>query len=634
MPNGRPQSRTDALTQSGLNLIGQAFSICDADLKLAVCNTRFAEMFDLPEAYSTPGADFGDLVRYLATRGEYGPVEDIDRFVQARVDQALAFKPHYMERQRSNGRWISVEGAPLAEGGWVTVYTDITETRAQEELLRTRSEALSEEVLRRSEELSQTNRELAATVLALEETQRRLKASEARTRLTTEMVPAHIAHIGPDNIYTYSNQRLSAVLPGRPSDIVGRSIADALGPSSFAKVAPYVDAAHRGKQSVFEFTEETSGRRIRVSFTPDPTGGVYILSMDITEETQSRAALQHSRRRALAAQVTSGLAHDFSNLLTIILGMQSKLEATQDLPPAASELIAATQAAARRGGRLLTQIGDMTGARTWQPKPVDMAQLVADLMILARPSLPANLTLEATCDVKTPLHLDPGMVQDALLNLILNARDACEDAGTITLSARAEANTWLVITLEDTGPGFSQTALEHAFEPFFSTKGGEGTGLGLVMVYDTAKLAGGDVRLANSARGAQVRIRLPLRPVGTARREMVLLVEDSPDLREGFRTMLTELGHAVIEASSAIEARSLAESVPEITAVLSDIVLEGDETGLDLAAALPSLPVTLMTSLPPHDPRHQAARDMGAVLAKPFAPAQLVAALARPETTQ
>ena len=238
-----------------------------------------------------------------------------------------------MERTRANGRTISVEGTPLPEGGWVTVYTDITRTKRQEVLLRSRSEELSDQLLTYSEELSAANRELSATITALEETKRQLTASEARARLTTEMMPAHIAHVGTDRRYTYSNRRLSTVLPGASSDIVGLPIEDVLGPQAYTAIAPRLDLAFRGEASVFEFNHEPSSRRIRAAFTPDDNqGGVYILSMDITEEAQTRAALQQTRRREIAAQLTSGLAHDFSNLLTIILGMQSKLQRMEPAP--------------------------------------------------------------------------------------------------------------------------------------------------------------------------------------------------------------------------------------------------------------------------------------------------------------
>ena len=183
-------------------------------------------MFGLPKHLTVLGANFEETVRYLAETGEYGPVDDIDAFVSERVEQALAFKPHYMERLRANGHTISVEGSLLRQGGWVTVYTDITAIRQQEELLRGHSAQLSDQLLTHAELLARSNRELAATNAALEAAKRNLTDSEALTRMTTEMVPAHIAHLDPDRIYTYSNHNLPSILPGLPVDIVGLSRAD------------------------------------------------------------------------------------------------------------------------------------------------------------------------------------------------------------------------------------------------------------------------------------------------------------------------------------------------------------------------------------------------------------------------
>ncbi|MEX0319556.1 MAG: PAS-domain containing protein [Ruegeria sp.] len=618
--------RIKAMTTAGLNLIGQALSIYDNDLKLVLSNRRFQEMFDLPDQLVRPGAAFSDTIRHLATQGEYGPVRNIEDAVKLRVDQALAFEPHYMERIRPNGMVISVEGAPLPQGGWVAVYTDITRTKQAEELLRTRSEELSDQLLTHAEELSATNRKLAATITALEEAKRQLTEIESRTRLTTEMMPAHIAHVGADGHYTYSNRRLSAVMPGRPSDIVGLHISEALGPSAFARIAPHLQKAYGGRNSVFEFTEDHDQRRIRVSFTPDQAGGVYILSMDVTEETQARVALQQSRRRALAAQMTSGLAHDFSNLLTIILGMQSRLE-RMDLPDEAAELVTATQQTARRGGQLLNRIADMTGNRTLQPQATDMRGVLEDLKILASPSLPRGMGLSVVNHMPDEaLMLDPGMLQDALLNLVLNARDACGTNGQITVSAHTIGRIWIEITVGDTGPGFSAEALDKALNPFFTTKGSEGSGLGLPMVYDMVKLAGGDLQLRNTPSGASVMLRLPYRAAPAAHGGLALLVEDNDELRSQFRDMLVDLGHSVIEATSADEACALAADLDDISLVLSDIRLEGAGTGLDLIRRLkPGLPCVLMTSLPLSDPLHREALAQGPVLRKPFSRAQLSA---------
>jgi signal transduction histidine kinase len=626
---------TQAMTTAGLNLIQQALSIYDSDLKLAVLNQRFRDMFDLPEEFLTPGADFGETIRYLTERGEYGDVDDIDAFVQGRVDQARAFEAHYIEREMPDGRWISVEGSPLPQGGWVAVYTDITKVKQQEQLLRGRSEELSEQLLEHAEKLSATNRALESTVTALEETKRQLTESEARTRLTAEMMPAHIAHVGPDMCYTYSNRRLSSVMPGRPRNILGYHIRDALSDSAYQSLLPHLEAAFEGKASVVEFHDRPSARRIRTALTPDGEAGenrgVYILSMDITEEAQTRAVLQQTRRREIAAQMTSGLAHDFSNLLTIILGMQSKLE-KMALPNDAAKLVEATLAAARRGGTLLNRLADMTGRRAPQMVATDIAPFLEQLNTLAGGSLPDGIQLTIENRIgPVPLLVDPGMLQDSLLNLVLNARDACEGMGQISLSARLMHDTWVEFEVCDSGTGFSDEALSRAMDPFFTTKGGEGSGLGLPMVYDMTKLAGGEVKIGNCPQGGgKVTLRLPLRRAAKVDVPgLVLLVEDSPDLRETVRDMLITRGHTVIEATSVDEALALAREIPDIQLVLSDVSLEGEATGVDLITQLPEsqTPSFLMTSLPQNHPLYLEAAARAPVLPKPFSAEQLSAFL-------
>nr|WP_245739429.1 PAS-domain containing protein [Paracoccus homiensis] len=604
--------------RSGINLIGQALSIFDADLRLAVANRQYQAMFDLPDCLTRPGTSFEETIRYLVARGEYGPQDDPDQAVTLRVDQARAFQPHYFERQRANGRWIGVEGAPLGQGGWITVYTDITDIKRQEALLRARSAELSEQVLENAERLAATNRELAASNAALQEAQRVLTRIEARTRQVTEMVPAHIAHIDRDYRYSFSNRRLPSIFPGASDPIVGLTVEQALGASTWATLKPHIDATLSGEPQVFEITHPTSGRRIRIALTPDGAEhGVYVLSTDVSAEVQAREALSHAGKRSLAAQLTSGMAHDFGNLLTIILGLQGRL-AAQDLPQGAAEDVQATLAAARRGADLLNRLAQISGARDVSLQPTDLPALLRDLAVLARPSLGDGVVLDMRIDLQSdPLLLDPGALQDSALNLILNANAAMAGPGRITLTARISGE-WIELLIEDTGPGFTPEALRRGTEPFFSTKKGQGSGLGLSMVYDQTKLVGGTMRLENGDTGARVTLRLPLRPVS---RQMVLLVEDDDTIRADARDMLIALGHAVIEAASLAEARALTD-LPGLTLVLSDIQL-GDGLGLDLAADLPTV---LMTSLPPGDPLRE--RATGPVLTKPFTPARLATALA------
>jgi len=632
----KPRDKTESLILSGLDLIQQALTIYDHNLRLAICNSRFQEMFDLPEHLVTPGAGFAETLRFLAERGEYGTVDDIDAFIEERVKQARAFEPHYMERRRANGRMISVEGNPLRQGGWVTVYTDITAIKRQEELLRSHSAQLSDQLLSYSEELARANRELEATISALESTKRQLTESEQLARMTTEMMPAHIAHLDMEEYYSYSNRRLPDIVPGRPESIVGLSAREALGDEVYEAIRPYLKKAYEGRASVFELTHSQGARRARSAFTPDRADngeiqGVYILSMDITEEAMARAALAQTHKRELAAQLTSGLAHDFANLLTIILGLQGRMEKLPDLPDAAREMIATTRAAAQRGGILLDRLSNVSGPRKINPGACDIGQLLNDIKALASPSMPSTVSLSCSVNgVERPVILDSGFLQDSLLNLLLNARDAIGDAaGEIRVIVETVGGIWLEIRVMDTGPGFTDEALKHALDPFYTTKrNDEGTGLGLSMVYDFAQLSGGHLKIGNRPEGgAVVTLRLPLK-FGELRPSprLILLVEDSPEIRVNTREILRELGHNVLEATSADEAETLA-SIPGIDAVLTDITLDGTRTGLDLARSLArrktAPQIYMMTSLPVHNAVRQQAETEFPLIGKPFTTADL-----------
>jgi len=632
-PMTRTAHEIALMTQSGLNLIKQAISIYDADLKLAVANQRFRDMFNLPDELVELGKPFADCIRYLAIKGDYGIVGDIDTFVKERVEQAKAFQPHYIERDRANGTRISIEGSPLRTGGWVTVYTDITDIKKQEALLRDRSKDLSHQLLARSEELSQINRELTASVSALKQAQRELIASESRLNLTNSMIPAHIARVDVDGYYTYTNQKLDSVIPDRPKNILGKHFKEALGVEAYEEVYPRFLNALKGQPSAFEFALKDRGKQVRVALTPDEDKqgnviGAYLLSMDITEEANARRALMHARRRELAAQLTSGLAHDFSNLLTIILGQQNKLEAIDGLLPNVKEIVATTKTAALRGGALLDGLSQLDAKRTLSPSSIDFSNLINNLSRLGKATLPDNINLDINNQVGTVrVILDQGFTQDALLNLILNAREAINGSGTISITVRHVEN-WLEFIVRDTGTGFSKDAMKNVFTPFFTTKkGAAGRGLGLTTVFDFAKISGGRVDVKNHKDGgAIVSMRIPYAEAVQVEPGLVLLVEDNADIRRTIRDYLREMGHSVLEADSAEEALTLSH-ISDLTHIITDLMLKGVMTGYDLAKQLRdhgiTLPITIITGLPKDDTLRHTASKSFPVLHKPFSDAQL-----------
>ena len=619
----------ETLTQAGLNLIRQAISIYDHDLRLVLANLQFQRMFDLPNALVKPGGSFEETLRVLAERGDYGELDDVEGFLAERVAQAKAFEPHYFERTRANGTTISVEGSPLQGGGWVAVYSDITELKTQEALLRSRSANLSEELITRSEELALANRKLTATVSALEEAKHQLLTSQARLNLTNSMIPAHIARVNRDGIYTYTNHKLSSIVPDRSNDIVGKHMSEALGQEVFDKISDGFQATLRGEAPVVEFEHKEAGRHNRVAFTPEINDegeviGAYLLSANVTEQVRARQALAHTKRRELAAQLTSGLAHDFGNLLTIILGEQDRLARLEGMPQEALQYLETIKSAARRGGDLISGLGKLDAQRSINIRLTDFAGFLKQTTLLAQAATPDRITLVVTNKVHVShLMIDAGFAQDALLNLVLNAIDAIAETGTVTITVAVDAGNHLTFCVEDTGTGFSQDALSNALAPFFTSKSDRaGRGLGLSTAFDFARSSGGTVRLANRKEGgAQVTIQVPYLPAEPVVPGLVLLVEDNVEIRRTVRDFLQRMGHAVVETDTVEEAQKLA-LVGDVTFVVTDLMLKNGGTGLALANHLHAhrqeLPVLIITGLPKGDSRCQAAAEICPVLHKPF----------------
>ena len=617
-------SRNDMI-MSGLNLIKQAISLHDEDLRLVVANRRFQQMFSLPDALVAPGAEFRDIVTYLTEQGEYGHVDDVQAFVDDKVRLAFTFEPHYFERTRSNGTAISVEGSPFQHGGWISVYTDITETKRQEDFFRSHTESLSEALVSRSEDLARTNRTLSATVNALESAKQELTDSREHLALMNTMTPGHIAHVNASGVYTHSNGKLQSILPVTKSNIVGQSFEAVLGSTVWSRVAPQFARVLQGEQTTSEIRDEASGRFVRLAMTPDIAAddtvqGAYILTVDVTEEVSARAALAHARRKELATQLTSGMAHDFANLLTIILGQQAKLEDLAGQHPELAEVSATINSAAKRGGDLIDSLSRFESQRSLRPIAVTIADFTANVSQLARAAVPDTTTLTITATLPDArLSFDPGFAQDAILNLVLNAAEAQTGPATITVTVTKATDGMLEIAVTDDGPGFSEDGLANALAPFYSTKSGKiGRGLGLSAAFDFAKSSGGTLRLRNHEKGgAVVTLRIPYTPARATKSGLVLLVDDTLDVRQTVRSYLRRAGHAVVEAASVDEALKLM-SLDGLTHVVTDLAI-GDGSGLDVAAHAPdNIPLLIVTGLPPSDPLRQTAQAKHRVLSKPF----------------
>lgn len=360
-------------------------------------------------------------------------------------------------------------------------------------------------------------------------------------------------------------------------------------------------------------------------------------------------------------QLTGGVAHDFNNLLTIVLGNLEALEAAlvqRDLAALAREHITPAVQAARRGVELVRRLLTFSRQQPMARSAVEVGERIRSIAELLRRTLGETIALELQLP-KEPLyaHTDGHQLENALLNLALNARDAMVPAGgrlTIRalpckiLSELAERygltpGPYVQFDVIDTGCGMPPEVLAHAFEPFFTTKPfGRGSGLGLAMVYGFVRQSGGAIRLRSEPdKGTTVTFVLPrlsapsaegapsASPVeeGAAEPLTLLLVEDEPEVRHLLRQQLMRLGHRVLEAENGAEALELIEHVAEIDAVVTDAVMPGGCDGVTLIARAhtlrPGLPAVLVSGywqerpLPPDVP----------FLAKPVSQAELAAVL-------
>lgn len=631
------------LMQAALDMVNQGFTIIDSDLRLVAWNRGFIEMLEFPPEFGRFGTPFETFMRYNAERGEYGPgpVEDL---VAERVNAARAFAPHYFERVRPNGRIIAVSGEPVPGRGFVTLYTDITEQRNSERLIREQNNELERRVAERTEDLSR---------------------SEERLRLITDAIPALIAYFDCKRVYRFANRGYAEWFGRRKEDVPGRDIEEVIGSRLAAELQPHLDAVLEGRSVSYEYAlrrGDGSLRHASSTLVPEfgPGGevrGAYVLSADVTEQKNTQAALLQARKMEAVGQLAGGLAHDFNNMLTVVIGNLAALKERRPDDGSLADCLDPALAAARRGVDLIRRLLSFARQQSLEPRPVDVARLLGELLPLLRRSLPESILVDTALPEAALFAMtDPHQLENALLNLAFNARDAMPGGGRldIAVSARALAGPeaadldlapgdYVEIAVQDSGQGMSATVLARALEPFFTTKGyAAGSGLGLSMVYGFAKQSGGGLHLASApGAGTAARVHLPRcapapqpEPDGigllaaAAGRELVLLVEDDAEVRRVVRMQLTGLGYPVIEAATGAEALALLEQIEQIALVLSDVVMPGGVDGLSLArevrARRPGVGVLLMSG---YAGGPDVATGDVPLLAKPFSSRELAAAL-------
>ena len=349
-------------------------------------------------------------------------------------------------------------------------------------------------------------------------------------------------------------------------------------------------------------------------------GGVEAIAgvaLDITQLREAGERLRQAQKMEAVGQLTGGIAHDFNNLLTVILGNAETLTSDPALPEGARALADLIVGAAERGSTLTRQLLAFARRQPLRPTAVDVNLLIGELHDLLRRALPVGVAMRlALAPGLPPALVDRGQLEAALLNLVLNARDAVSGQGEIVIATRAAGAPGapqVEVAVQDDGPGMTPDVQARAFEPFFTTKEvGKGSGLGLASVYGFAVQSGGSVRLDSApGRGTTVSLLLnaaaeqrpatPATPVPTAQggRETVLLVEDEASVRDFVALLLRGLGYRVLAADSGPAALPLLQGTEPVDLLLTDVVMPGGMNGQQLAAAArrqhPALPVLLMS---------------------------------------
>lgn len=379
-----------------------------------------------------------------------------------------------------------------------------------------------------------------------------------------------------------------------------------------------------------EQEEFRSGRWFRMRRQRLADGSTIIFQLDITDTKRREEALGQSQKMEAIGQLTGGIAHDFNNLLAAILGNLELLEANlaHDQPNALRAKRAINSV--RRGAQLTSRLLAFSRKQTLEPTQTDIGGLLTGMMDMLERSLGATINIHVNSANRLwQTNVDQSQLENAVLNLAINARDAMPKGGDLFFECEnvvidsqfalehpyARVGEYVALTVRDTGMGIPPEVQERVFEPFFTTKGvGEGSGLGLSMVFGFVKQSEGFIEISSEVgQGTTITIYLPNSMAEVAEPkaeesefakyygagERILVVEDDQDVLEITVTMLEDLGYEVLSAGDGEEAFRLLEAEKDFAAVVSDVVLPGGTSGVEIAtrvkATAPGVGVLLIS---------------------------------------
>lgn len=380
------------------------------------------------------------------------------------------------------------------------------------------------------------------------------------------------------------------------------------------------------------------------------------LTVEMRRREEAQAALVVAQRREAFGQLAAGIAHDFNNLLAVILGNNEILE-NRLADQKARELLSRSTNAAEMGARLTRRLLTFARQQPRAPIPINLNDQILSMVELLRGSLRADIELSTKLAKDVGMTIvDPSEVENAIMNLAINARDAMPNGGKLTFETRSvgvdgaqglEPGNYVVLSVSDTGQGMAPEIVARAFEPFFTTKGAQGTGLGLATIYGFVKQSGGNVTIQSElGHGTTVALWLPMakgsaeavkqdhqavapKTAKGAERLVVLAVDDNAIVLLGTTAMLEGLGHRALKATSGKEALDILRREELVDLVITDQAMPG-MTGVQLANVIkvewPAMPILLVTGYAELPPGPEPGLPK---LAKPFGQQDLARAIGK-----
>ena len=573
-------------------------------------------------------------------------------------------KPFVLEaryrRHDGQWRWLRSESQPRwgpagEHIGFIGVAHDITASKEAERGLTELNETLERRIedrtrqLAASEALIQTffNHSSECYAVIVEEDDGQFRYAEAN----------------PATLRLYKKNREA---------VIGHTIQEVLGAESASDIEAYLATClHRGAPLRYERSQGDAIIEAIVTPAPQELGAprrVVVSAHDVTERRRLEQQLQQSQKMEAVGQLTGGVAHDFNNLLTLVIGgldiIGRQITNLPD-PLALTRIERGREMAmqgAQRAASLTTRLLAFSRQQPLNPQALDANKLVVDVCDLLRRAIGETITVETALGTDVwRMYADANQLENALLNIGFNARDAMPNGGKLiietanasldkayisSLSEDIAPGEFVMIAITDTGTGMDMTTQERAFDPFFTTKEvGKGTGLGLSQVYGFARQSAGHVKIYSEiGEGTTVKIYLPRSAsdrknqiIGEANKlsrwtgaETILVVEDDDELRKYASGVLEELGYRVMSAGTGAAALETLNGSHQIDLLLTDVVMPGGMNGRQLAdnavGHRPGLRVLYMTGYTRNAIIHQGRLDLGInMISKPFSFEELAA---------